>query len=345
MLKYGGSGYSSDILGRDVGSGRGMEIMIKNRCTYLCNLKLLLIVLVVLGHSLEQIQAQGSIVYRIIYLFHMPLFAFVTGLHLKTVQKCLKQARAALFLYFPVQGVIVLGGRLAGYSDMRLTEPFWHLWYLLSLCLWALAAAAVCFWRERHRHGHVILLLAAAVCSLLCGALPLGRFLSLSRTVCFFPFVLLGAFCPVRLQEGPSVKCRFALAAAGGLGILPLWAALRNVPYEFFYQAAGYDSFSLSVPEGCIIRGISLLAALSLGALALAAVPARKLPVTKRGGDTLPAYLLHIVFLPLAALLRTDGRNEWSAVFLIGVFSFAVVLLSWELGRWSRPMYTVTPRQ
>ena len=44
--------------------------MIKSRCTYLCNLKLLLIVSVVLGHSLEQINAQESMVYRLIYLFH-----------------------------------------------------------------------------------------------------------------------------------------------------------------------------------------------------------------------------------------------------------------------------------
>lgn len=311
--------------------------MIKNRCTYLCNLKLLLIVLVVLGHSLEQIHAQDSMVYRIIYLFHMPLFAFVTGLHLKTVQKCLKQARSAVLLYAAVQGVIVLAGRLAGYSSMRLAVPFWHLWYLLSLCLWALTAAASCLWLKKHAHGGVPLLLAAVACALLCGALPIGKLLSLSRTVCFFPYVLLGVLCPVKLQEGLSAKSRCLLAAAGGLGLLPLWAVLRDVPYEFFYQAAGYDKFSLSIPEGCILRFFCLLAALGLGALTLAAVPAWKLPVTKIGGDTLPAYLLHILFVPLAALFRADGQGG----FLV-IFSFMVVLLIWELGRWSRPLYTVT---
>lgn len=316
--------------------------MIKNRCTYLCNLKLLLIVLVVLGHSLEQINAQDSMIYRIIYLFHMPLFAFVTGLHLKTVEKSLRQARTAALLYVPIQGIIVLAGQLAGDSSMRLTVPFWHLWYLLSLCLWALMAAALCQWLEKHIHGGAILLLTAAACSLLCGALPFGKFLSLSRTVCFFPFVLMGALCPVKLQEGLTVKVRCLLAAAGSLGILPLWAVLKNVPYEFFYHAAGYNKFSFSVSEGCLLRGFSLLAALCLGALVLAAVPGRKLPVTKIGGDTLPAYLLHIAFLPLTALFRTDGGSGWFVVVFFGVFSFAVVLLIWELGRWSRPMYTVT---
>lgn len=316
--------------------------MIKNRCTYLCNLKLLLIVLVVLGHSLEQINAQDSMIYRIIYLFHMPLFAFVTGLHLKTVEKCLRQARTATLLYVPIQGMIVLAGQLAGDSSMRLTVPFWHLWYLLSLCLWALMAAALRPWLERHIHGGVFLLMAAVACSLLCGALPFGKFLSLSRTVCFFPFVLMGALCPVKLQEGLTVKVRCFLAAAGGLGILPLWVVLKDLPYEFFYHAAGYDKFSLSLSEGCLLRGFCLLAALCLGALILAAVPARKLPVTKIGGDTLPAYLLHIAFVPLAALFRADGGSGWFVPVFFGVFSFAVVLLIWEFGRWSRPMYTVT---
>lgn len=315
--------------------------MIKSRCAYLCNLKLLLIVLVVLGHSLEQINAQDSMIYRLIYLFHMPLFAFVTGLHLKTVKQSLKQARTAALLYVSVQGGIVLAGQLAGYSSMRLTVPFWHLWYLLSLCLWALMAAAVCPWLERHPHGGSFLILAAVACSLLCGVLPFGKFLSLSRTFCFFPYLLLGILCPVRLQGGLTFRLRCLLAAAGGLVIMPLWVLLKKVPYEFLYHAAGYAKFSLSVSEGCLLRGCCLLAALGLGALTLAAVPGRKLPVTKIGGDTLPAYLLHIVFLPLASSLRSGGGNDWSVIFFFGVFSFAVVLLIWELGRWGRPMYTV----
>lgn len=316
--------------------------MIKSRCTYLCNLKLLLIVSVVLGHSLEQINAQESMVYRIIYLFHMPLFAFVTGLHLKTKEKSLGQARTAAILYVSIQGTIVLAGQLAGYSSMRLTVPFWHLWYLLSLCLWALMAAAIRPWLERRTYGGALLLLTSMACSLLCGVLPLGKCLSLSRTVCFFPFVMLGILCPVKLQEGLTVRVRCLLAAAGGLAIIPLWAVLKNVPHEFFYHAAGYDKFSLTISEGCLLRGCSLLAALSLGALTLAAVPGRKLPVTKIGGDTLPAYLLHIAFVPLAALFRTDGGNGWPVILFFGVFSFGVVLFIWELGRWSRPMYTVT---
>lgn len=310
--------------------------MIKSRCTYLCNVKLVLIVLVVLGHSLEQVGAQESILYRIIYLFHMPLFAFVTGLHLKAVKSCLKQARTSLILYTIIQGLLVLAGWLMGNPFASLTVPFWHLWYLLSMCMWAVMAAGCCLWLEKHPRGGAVLLLAAVAGCLLCGALPLGRFLSLSRTVCFFPFVLLGILCPVELQEGLKAGTRICMAAAGLLGILPAWGIARHVPYDFFYHAAGYAEFSMSVGEGCFLRAVSLIAAVCLGMLVLAAVPAAKLPVTKIGGDTLPAYLLHVVFMPLLKPFWEEGRYGW-----LVCFSVLVVLLIWELGRWSRPLYTV----
>ncbi|MCD7857149.1 MAG: hypothetical protein LUG55_05010 [Clostridiales bacterium] len=85
--------------------------VIKKRAAYLCNVKLFLLVLVVLGHSMEQVGMKGNLLYRLIYLFHMPLFAFVSGLHLKTVKTCFRQARTALLLYLLIQGALTLAGR------------------------------------------------------------------------------------------------------------------------------------------------------------------------------------------------------------------------------------------
>lgn len=310
--------------------------MIKSRSPYLCNLKLALIVLVVLGHSLEQIGGQNTLLYRFIYLFHMPLFAFVTGLHLKMAKRCLKQAKTALLLYVPIQGAIVLAGALSGNHTLSLTTPYWHLWYLLSLCWWALAAALFCICRKRFAHAGALLLPASIVCALLFGALPSGRFLSLTRTVVLFPFLLLGILCPAVFQDGPNLRTRRKLAAAGLIGIIPALSVLNGVPYAFLYHADGYAVFSLSARNGGILRGFSLLSACCLGMLVLAAVPARKLPVTKIGGDTLPAYLLHVLFMPIAAFFWPEGQNAG-----LVLFSFAVVFIIWKFSRWVRPLYTV----
>lgn len=126
------------------------------------------------------------------------------------------------------------------------------------------------------------------------------------------------------------------MAAGGLLGLVPAWAVLKNAPDSFLYQADGYGSFPLTFAGGACLRWLCFLAACGLGLLVLALVPARKLPVTKLGGDTLPTYLLHVLFLPPLALFWPGGGYGWLAVF-----SFAVVLVLWELGRWSRPVYTL----
>ncbi|MGM9640875.1 MAG: acyltransferase family protein [Faecousia sp.] len=307
----------------------------KSRTAYLCNLKLLLIVLVVLGHSLERVGAQSCLAYRVIYLFHMPLFAFVTGLHLKSMKSCRKQAKNAFWLYLLAQGVAVFVSSFTG-KRLSLLTPYWHLWYLLSLLWWSLLAALCCKLLRHLPHCGWFLCLISVALALACGALPLGRALSASRTMVFFPYVLFGVLCPVKLQDGPNMPTRLSMAAFGVLCLLPARDVFMKVSYSFLYQASDYGSFHLTFSEGCRLRGLCLLAACGLGTLVMALIPSRKLPATKLGGDTLPAYLLHVLFLPLLSIFWPDGHNGW-----LPVFSFGVVLVLWELCRWCRPIYTV----
>lgn len=311
----------------------------KERAAYLCNLKLALIVLVVLGHSLEQTGGRGSLLYRVIYLFHMPLFAFVSGLFLKSKKQCLRQAKAALALYLPAQGAALLVQWVSGQA-LRPLVPFWHLWYLLSLVWWSLLAWLCCALLRRFPRATPALFLASAAAALLAGLLagllPAGRVLSLSRTLVFFPYVLLGLLCPERLADGPGLRGRAALAAVGLAGVIPAVAVLSLAPTAFLYRADSYAALALTIGMGILLRGLCLAAACGMGALLLALIPARRLSVSAIGGDTLPAYLLHVLFLPPLALFWPG----WSPVWL-AVFSFGVVLILWELGRWSRPLYTL----
>lgn len=307
----------------------------KERAAYLCNLKLALIVLVVLGHSLEQTGGRGSLLYRIIYLFHMPAFAFVSGLFLKSKKQCLRQGKTALTLYLPAQGAALLFQWFAGQALHPLV-PFWHLWYLLSLCWWSLLAWLCLALLRRFPRAAPALFLISAAAALLSGMLPAGRVLSLSRTLAFFPYVLLGLLCPEKLADGPGLRHRAALAAAGLAGLIPAAALLSLAPTAFLYRADSYAALALTAGEGMLLRGLCLPSAVGMGALLLALIPARRLSVSAIGGDTLPAYLLHVLFLPPLALFWPG----WSPVWL-AVFSFGVVLVLWELGRWPRQLYTL----
>ncbi|MCD8141692.1 MAG: hypothetical protein LUD83_00195 [Clostridiales bacterium] len=309
---------------------------IKKRAAYLCNVKLLLLVLVVLGHSMEQVGMKGNLLYRLIYLFHMPLFAFVSGLHLKTVKSCLRQARTVLLFYLLIQGALTLAGR-----GKTLAVPYWHLWYLLSLFWWALLCGGCSVvLKKKAKRWEVILLVTSIAAALGCGLLPTGRELSLSRTVVFFPYVLLGMLCPVGLQDGPDRRTRQGLAAASLFGVLPICIVLREVPYAFLYHAEGYRNYHMGLAECMLLRLLCFAAGVSLGALVLALIPARRFPFTKFGGDTLPTYLLHVCFLPLLKVLCPEA-----GITALTVFSLTLVCLLWELFRWARPPYAIVQEQ
>lgn len=185
-------------------AGQDTELKIKQREAFYCNVKLLLIFMVVYGHMIEgMIDSVEPLmrIYRVIYSVHMPLFLFLSGLFLKNRMTCLRQVRQ-MFLYYGISQTIgVIAGRITE-EQCSLTIPVWHLWYLFSLgCMAGLGwcwYAAIEHWRWLNRGAVKAALLILTVC-LACKAGEwsfVGRGLSLSRTICFLPYFLAGMFCP-----------------------------------------------------------------------------------------------------------------------------------------------------
>ena len=70
----------------------------KERKAFYCNAKVLLLFLVIYGHLLEKRIADSEIIlwqYRAIYAVHIPLFAFLSGMFLKSEYACIKQMLSA----------------------------------------------------------------------------------------------------------------------------------------------------------------------------------------------------------------------------------------------------------
>lgn len=87
---------------------RTEDTVVKVREAYYCNVKAFLLFLVILGHGIEPFtgRSKGLLqLYRIIYTFHMPLFALVTGIFLKTTDACKKQAFSGAAWYLLAQGM------------------------------------------------------------------------------------------------------------------------------------------------------------------------------------------------------------------------------------------------
>jgi fucose 4-O-acetylase-like acetyltransferase len=163
-----------------------VNIDIKKHDPYFDNIKLLLIFLVVFGHIIENKIAVDPIyrnIYIMIYSFHMPLFVFISGYFSKNLEKSDKNAFKTGLLYLLIHIVIDLFAT----DPAPLLTPYWLDWYLLSLFIWRLAI------KWLHKIKFIIPISIAT--ALIAGFIPqVGRSMSLSRTITFLPFFLMGFF-------------------------------------------------------------------------------------------------------------------------------------------------------
>lgn len=291
--------------------------MVKLRNAYYCNLKLFLIGLVVWGHWIEPgiwRDSETMAVYRWIYLVHMPLFAFLSGLFVRAPDGCLRQLRRTVPLYVCAQAIAVL----LGGGSVRWDTPFWHLWYLLSLSFWLVFGW---LWlRFGRREWRWAALALTSGVSLAVGFVPwIGRLWSLSRTAVFFPWFFLGL-----LLEPDFPWHRLRLPSLGALAAAVWMVGRHSIPVTFLYQAAPYTA-----PAQFLLRLECGLIALLLGVFLLAWCPRRRFFFTKAGADTMPVYLLHGFLMGGLRELPLPCPLLWSVGLIAIIF---------QLGRWhSKP--------
>lgn len=294
------------------------------------NARLALITLVVFGHCLEPLRGVASIdaLYRFLYLFHMPAFAFLSGAVARTDVdlKLLKRIAFQLLLpYLLFQGLYALAARSPGWPDpgpVGITTPYWLLWYLPSLAAWRLLLPL--FMRLRHP------LVLACLFALAAGwADDVGYRMSLSRTAAFFPFFMIGhVFSPAWRERlrGP-LACALAAATLLALG----WAATAVPDPRWLYGSNGYAAMGVDNAAGMLWRLLRLAAGVAGSAAFLALVPRRAFAVSSAGGRSLQAYLAHgfVVKFAIAAGLFAWLEAGWPPL----VNALVLLLAAWVLVR------------
>ncbi len=262
------------------------------------NARAVLIVLVVLGHMVKWGNFPGSrFLYRLIYTFHMPGFALLSGLCWKGIGDG-RVLRRLAWPYFVFQTIYLLFDRLGPLvvswnpAPLTFTTPYWLTWYLMSLMGWNVLAAVM---PEGRRTGLAILA-GSIVVSLLVGYdLRLGYYLSLSRTLVLFPFFWAGVLfrrsgwrLPEHRWMRPAAAGVFALCAGG------VWLLGDRLNASWMYHSFPYPVLQYTL----LIRlGLLALAALLILCLLLL-VPNRRVEVvTYLGQNTMPVFLLHGFFI------------------------------------------------
>ena len=289
---------------------------ISSRSSYWDNAKAILMFLVVVGHYYAAGYVYSGLsggkwaipqaLVSFIYMFHMPLFAFISGYFSKNTEKQRRQSVSTLLLPYLVFNTIciLLDHFLTGAPVYNpVFYPFGQMWYLIALFLWRQTAV----WLERLRYSWRW----ALGFSLFCSAFVPGKnWPLLANCITFLPFFLLGlASGPKQLQalrKIPGWLCGAVLAAV----LLAALAAIAYFDYSSYQLGFFATQFTPNL-EGLPHLAVTVLRyvlALVLGMCMLRLIPSAPLPIRSIGRNTMTILLLHN--LPgLRELLYT--LNPW----------------------------------
>ncbi|HIT75580.1 MAG TPA: acyltransferase family protein [Candidatus Avipropionibacterium avicola] len=308
------------------------------RDSYLDNAKGLLIVLVVIGHSIELAHGtRAEALYVMIYSFHMPAFVFITGYLTRgftaSVKGYLKIVTNLLVPYAIFQVLHRICSTILEGEDFTLSllQPEWTLWFLLATAWWR--AFTPLLMKLPHR-----LPIAVAV-SLGAGFLPeLTSTLALNRTLTLLPFFVLGLSIKPRHLE--LIKKHFTrvsgLITFGVLGVLAL-GIQGAVPNDTFFYNASFHELDGDIGQGILYRLATMATGVVGTCAVLAIVPVQKTWWTYLGKFSMYVYVLHALVIHV---LRAFDLASWPSSWIdVSLVALAAVLLSLVLA--SRPVRVV----
>lgn len=305
--------------------------MKQKRDVYFDSLKFVLIALVVIGHVIERNRESPFCLalYNTIYLFHMPLFVFVSGYFSKKYSDNKKTLKTLLLL---IESLLVfqllhkLPSLINGKESVLsvIVFPAWTIWYLYSLIAWKIIVYITP--PDWLRHYKAVLLLTFTVC-LSAGFIPIGSTLSFQRTMVFMPFFFLGYYC----GRGVIDFRKFSLIKT--LSILILLSAFigmlfinRNLDFILY----GSSPYQYDVLLSLTIRCVHLVSALITGMAVISLTRPMPEKYNRIGRSTLFIYLYHsfVIITLMKIVSRLDiPQNEVYAFLETFIVCIALVII------------------
>lgn len=302
----------------------------QTRNYYFDNAKFILILLVVIGHGIQIIAANPlmALIYKFIYLFHMPAFIFIGGYFTKFQKE--QKFSSLLILYVIFQTLYCIGnifGAQNADARMEFFEPCWVMWFLVSLITMKIILPYITKFKFP--------ILISLVIAILAGYESLiGSYLSLSRTIVFMPFFLLGYYC----NETHLAKIK-NLSKATAISIIALSLVilmyLSSFDLGFLFNDRSYEMMGINAWYAGFFRLGFLLWSAVLIVCFLILVPTKQKWFSDFGERTLQVYLLHgFVLGGLVGLGITAGVTEpvQIVVYLLLISMLTIFLASKPVG-------------
>lgn len=303
------------------------------------SLKFLLIFLVVYGHMIETYSFEGSFnqaMYNFIYVFHMPLFIFISGRfsHVKDRVKYRKSLVRLLETYFVFQMIRCMKPLVYDPSlsfNLNLFLPKGTMWYLACLLIYRMFIYIMPS-QILERYSLLIIMLGFSF-GIAWGFIPIS---ASQRTVAFFPFFMMGyysvnidwkRFCSI-------ISPSFAIVTV--LLFFSLLFFLFNYSIDcFVYMDRSYyqPSISYSSIYLFVARCTLYLLATTMSVLIMRLVLLRGV-FPQLGSKTLFIYMYHTFIVLALRLLITKGYVMQDNILLF-LYSIAIVVFLVFLSRFA----------
>jgi fucose 4-O-acetylase-like acetyltransferase len=262
------------------------------------NTKLVLIVLVAIGHLLskgvtDRVPAAHAL-YVWIYLFHMPAFIFLAGFFSGGREISARSLRGIVtrllvpYLVFTVLYSVAVSAVQGDGLRVDVVNPYWLLWFLPALAAWRLLTPIYLNLRWP--------LAVSVVIGLGAGMLDrVAADFTLSRILALAPFFVLGALATpdrLRMLQRPVARLAGAAVLLTSFSVVALLHEHIGTPGALFWDQ-GYEAQGLGTFAGMDSRILMYVIGTVLLLAVLAVVPTRRSWLTGIGAASLYVYLLH----------------------------------------------------
>ncbi len=306
--------------------------MLKQRDAMMDNLKALLLFCVAFGHTLDVYKGAGGIelyLMKYIYLFHMPLFAFITGYFTKNLDKARENAvEKCLTPYLVFQGIYVIMANmmiklgLAAFNsnvfNSSIIVPSSAFYYLLAVFFWKMFAKDI----MKLRCPLIISILLGEVISLT----QMDEFhIGYGAVFSLLPFFVMGVLCDSefikKIRNIPKVVAVIILM----LGILPA----VYLPYAIHSVRMTYSSVGFGNLEGMAYRLLYYVIAMLMGMALICLMSEKKNIFTNIGKSSILVYAGSTFLAPHGYVLldKLLSLSSHRIVNLVGMIVYCVCVV------------------
>lgn len=289
-------------------------------------LKGILIFVVVFGHIMDRsgfvktTKTYSSYFLALIHVFHMPAFVFISGYFSKNAGEGSNYFTKQLTtLLFPFIIFHLLSRALFYWNVSMLLQPSFTTWYLLSLFFWKIFI--VPFSKIRG----VVLFAASVVLALYTGLTRADSFMSISRTICFFPYFIAGYYTrPALVEKLRRHKITALLAFVAALAVV-IYMMDHHLPTTTAFQMVRpYDKFKVATKVSVGIRLASYILGFVSTYSLVALAPGKGGIFETWGRNSMTIYLAHgLLISGYSQCLKAMGitlhiaQGAWVALMLL----------------------------